>query len=373
MTRILSLLILLALPVVAWSQDCVLPKQAESYELLFSQYMHRKCFGGDADSSDIKKRTDAAIESMQKSVVTGEDYRALRQQAAQALTALAGSLRDQQTVTDDAWRERLSHISRRLEQAAAETAVAERDIRAGDWNVEDLTIFDGSYSIVEPLKQDCANGYTRECQQAQQFAAAILRHSALANEVLGRVVKTVRLETKYADLKILDDQWTYYWKHGRSQYPWELIVNKVRFDRAHPDPNQFAGPPSDQIILMHFDAAIEYAKPRNEDGTEFNAVALVEVIGYNRLSYAADGKAGRSYGASIIATVSPESGGNRFGWGVMLHATDKLSIGVARRDLGRGDDETVWLMSADLAKLFNLTSQEAQKKFRVVGDSSSRK
>ncbi len=366
MTRILSLLIMLSFPLIAWSQDCILPKQAESYDLLFSQYIHRKCFGDVADSSDIKKQTDIAIENMQKTVVTSEDYRELRQQAAQALTALAGSLRDQQGAADNSWKARLDHVSQRLEQAAAETAVTERDIRVGDWKIENLTIFDGTYSVIEPLKQDCVSGYTHACQQAQQSAAAILRHSALASEVFGRLVKIVRLETKYADLKILDDKWTYYWKHGRSQYPWELLVNKLRFDRAHPDPNQFVGPPTDQIILLHFDAAVEYAKSRNDEGTEFNALALVEVVGYNRLSYGSDGKSGRSYGASIIAIVSPESGGKRFGWGAMLHANDKVSFGVARRDLGRGNDETVWLMSADLAKLLNLTSSEAQKSFRTL-------
>ncbi|TYT24954.1 hypothetical protein FZO89_00905 [Luteimonas viscosa] len=366
MTRVLFLLTLLVAPLLAWSQDCSLPKQAASYEVLFAQYQQQHCFGESADSSDVKRRMDEAIASMKGAVITADDSLALRLQAARALTDLSSSLLEQQDVANDDWRQRLTYVRQRLEQAAAETVVAERDIRAGDWKVDDLTIFDGSYSVVEPLMQDCAKGYTSACQQAQRSAADILRHATLANAVLGRLVQLVRLVPKYEDLKVLDDQWSYYWERGRSQYPWELWVNQRRFLRDHPDPNQFVGPPTSQIILLHLDAAMEYAKSHSGMGSELNAIALVEVIGYNRLSYAADGSSGRSFGGSIITTVSPESGGKRFGWGAMMHFTDRISLGVARRDLGRGEGETTWLLSADVGKLLNLTPEEEQKAFRAA-------
>ncbi|KAF1721701.1 hypothetical protein CSC75_05665 [Pseudoxanthomonas wuyuanensis] len=130
--------------------------------------------------------------------------------------------------------------------------------------------------------------------------------------------------------------------------------------------NCFASPPNGQIILFHLDAAPEYAGSRNDEGSEFNAVALVEVIGYKWLKYAGDGSSGRTYGGSLIATVSPESSGKRVGWGAMVHLTEKFSVGIARRDLGRDGDETTWLVSADLGKLLDMTSLQERLDFRKL-------
>jgi hypothetical protein len=368
MARILFLIVMMALSPMASGQDCTLPAEKgiyHSYAQLLQRRQQDHCFGESADRSDIARRTNEAIATLKGPAVSAQDYRTLRANASRALSAIDGSLGDDEASAIDAWRQYVGVVRARLAATTAEVALPEGGIPATEWTADaNLALFEGVVPISEQVERDCSAGYVVTCQAAQLSAAAILRHAALANEVLATLVSILRVQKMYEELRILDDQWTFYFEHGRSQYPWELWANSANFKR-HIDDDRFAPPPNHQLILMHLGAGLEYAESTGSEGSEFNAVALVELIGYNRLVYPTEGRAGRSYGASIIATVSPESDGNRIGWGAMIHFTEKLSLGVARRDLGRDGDETTWLLSADLGRMFGTTSEADRAEFRT--------
>ena len=368
-----------------WARDCELPRpkgDSPTYTQILVIQQADACFGGERDHSPIVSRTResiASITKLQESALTADAYLVLRMEAANILTMLGDSLATERSGAEDAWQRRMDTTIERLEVAANRMASPGDDaFNAEEWKADaSLAIFDGQLKLSEPLEDSCVSGYTDKCKMAQRSAAEILRHAELASNVLSEAVRIVSVIPKYRDLKVLDDQWTYYFEHGHSQYPWELMLNQARFSRSakcegssfgsdatQASANCFARPPNDQIIFLHLDAAPEYAGSRGDSGSQVNAVALIELLGYMRLNYARGGGGRRVYGGSIIATVSPETAGKRFGWGIMIHATEKISVGIARRDLGRGRDENTWLVSADLGKLLDMTSVRDRLDFR---------
>jgi hypothetical protein len=96
---------------------------------------------------------------------------------------------------------------------------------------------------------------------------------------------------------------------------------------------------------------------------DLHAVAIVELVGYNRLWRRGSIMRSLPLGISAIATVSLDGSGRRLGWGALLHVKNRFSIGVAWRDLGAGR-HTTWLVSADLGALFLHTSQQLRQQFR---------
>jgi hypothetical protein len=109
---------------------------------------------------------------------------------------------------------------------------------------------------------------------------------------------------------------------------------------------------------------MEYVSGGAGNQDAYNAVAVVEIIGYNRFVWGqGDDSKRRPFGASLVAAYSGDGQGDRTGYGVMLHVNNKWSIGAIQRDTGFGD-ETTWLISGDLMKTFLGKSAELRQKFR---------
>jgi hypothetical protein len=194
-----------------------------------------------------------------------------------------------------------------------------------------------------------------------------------------------RLTAEYVKL---DSQWDYYFTGARSQYIWELALNSRLYDKKllsrckkekgsdlmnwelekfckDRSDVQLSTPPTEQWILLHPSAALEYTSADDGGNSSTRAVAIVEIIGYNKFAHKDGMPLKWPIGISVISTISLDNNGDRFGYGAMLHLKNNFSIGVARRKFG-GKKETTWLLSADLGKLITKATAEAQEKFKFL-------
>lgn len=189
------------------------------------------------------------------------------------------------------------------------------------------------------LERLLAGNCPAACPQTYRRSVTILTLSALYRRSLAELLEDDR-ERFLAGLATLDARWETYFTQARSQYPWELAVNSIRFRRS----SVLVGPPSDQVILLHPSLALELVD--GGDGEEFQDAVVLELAGYHRWSWK---------GAAIkrplgIAAVASWRGGaaDEVGWGAIAHLPRSWSLGAVYRS---ADDLTL-LVSADLAKLF---------------------
>ena len=170
-----------------------------------------------------------------------------------------------------------------------------------------------------------------------------------------------RLSDIHDQLVKLDDEWSYYFNDARSQFSWEFIANNAIYN---PPDDKFSAPPDGQLILLHPRAAVEYVSGNATVDSSYNLTGIVELIGYNRLRWRKDGPYSNwPLGISAVASWVPSTPGDDWGYGLMIHIKNDYSIGVTQRNTGAGD-ETTWIFSVDLNKLFLDKSEEAKKMFQ---------
>lgn len=350
------------------------------------------CFGGEEDDAAVTKKLRESIDGLDKLSTDQE------------LVRVGGGILDDINTAllvakDRSWVE----MKPFYDQLVAEVRAAARRLRDhGEKNAEMWEFESGSKSF-PGLHIDPGSAYSGACPSTEERVAVeppvhcedaydslggLVRYARLTQATLRRLV--VRGEDFVAELEraaVVDRKWDAYFEQGRSQYIWELGLNSWRFKRklkaqcgkayekeAKPgeDEQEFCErytaarlpePPATQWILFHPNAAVEIADDGRGDATSFGAVAVVELVGYNRLEWRDDSVVSWPLGVSIIATISPESRGQTLGWGGMIHINNTYSIGFARRDLGSGA-ETTWLVSVDLSELFLETQQKARRTFR---------
>lgn len=358
--KCLVLLALLSGPAQAY--DCTLPQARPDGNVvaLLVELRTDGCLGGGRDTAPIVARTAQELAAIQAAAPAGAG--AVRTRAATALAALDRSLTDAAAAMPLDWNHGVASIRERIAAARAEVADPQGEIAATLWEPFDLDYFEGRLSLAPPLEAACASGRTPACDAAQRHAGVLIRHATLVRAVLDQAATLLVTAPKSRAVAAIDAQWVYYFEHGRPQYVWELAINSALYRPAQ-GTERFSPPPAGQWIVLHPTAAVEYAPRQGDRGRQFNAVALVEVIGYNRLRYASDDRRAGTFGASLIATISPESAGRRVGWGALVHLGEHVSIGAARRDLGRGT-ATTWLVSVDLARWLGAPEAQARTAFR---------
>jgi hypothetical protein len=330
------------------------------------------CFGGKADVSPVSKRVLAITAC---TPATRGELDKLREQLVGATREINDDLLSSLGTAAPDWAEAI-HVLR-SELTASQVALAETDGIAEttlwEWGPSGHQLFqeaDGAWALdyVPVVEARCAVG-SDACAFAATTAASLNRSVNLTRYVL-RCAGQARLEGTRTKLAELDADWDHYFFETRSQFIWELAINSARFNA---DNDKFAGPPDDQIILLHPGIAVEYVGGGEQNESAYDFVIMTELIGYNRIRWPNRRHVSPSrlpaLGAAVVATYTPDNTGDRVGYGLMVHINHKYSVGATRRDTGAGE-ETTWLLSVDLMRLLLKPSYEDIKNFRGAGASN---
>jgi hypothetical protein len=355
-------------------------------------YSHlTQCLGGSADLTKISKTVEAANSGYNVSQVnpkTREDVAVLQEVAAATIREIMASLRVvQQSASFEA------PYARALREMAAdaESIVRGEPHFATKWEYDNGLMLDDELDLTAYLGRACQVATSAVCIQGYEQAAGLVRHGALVAKVLKD--SNVNIQDLTAAYKNLDKSWDYYFSEARSQYFWELGFNDRRFNidlrnqcKKNLDPATslssselqeycdkrwdvyLSTPPTGQVIFLHPNASVEYVDSDDSGQSATRAVAIVELIGYNKFARMKNGRwepMDWPIGGSIISTISLDGNGSQFGYGAMLHVKNNLSFGVARRKFS-GAYETTWLMSVDLGALFLDVAADAKQKFRTL-------
>jgi len=340
------------------------------------------CLGGDRDDSSLTKAILKDLKKIQDDARTLEELTAQRDQLLALLTRIEGSLSNSTPDQGGTWRGYFGIALNELDKAKTEIQDFESIVRAQWWlRHQDHGFFEseatGAFLVAygDDLGQACPDStFDAACRSAIESAMELTRHVNLVFQVLQNPVRG-HLKQLHSAVAELDEEWDYYFYEARSQYWWEFLVNGSRYDpkcqQDDPncvvvDPNRefLARPPDGQLIVFHPRVAAEFVSGEGAANSTNNLAAIVELIGYNRLRW----KSGAPYskwplGASLVASWVPAAEGDDYGYGLMIHVKNNYSIGAVRRDTGHGD-ETTWMLSVDLNKLFLEKSAQAQKLFR---------
>lgn len=253
-------------------------------------------------------------------------------------------------------------LADRIRQVAVKLGTGESPALLEDWQVDGGQIPAVNFPIHESVEDACQR-LDAACEAAIDLALDVRRIARLTQI-------SMLTERRIPDEQLLANalrakKWKEYWSNARSQYPWELLLN----GRRMPDTREeidgvkqgFRDVPTDQMILLHPDVALEYVEDAAE-GSRFEEAVVVDLIGYNRWWWNSDGSMGFAVGASLIAAVSDRAGSDDFGWGAMVHVNNRWSLGITDHDGDLGI-----LVSADLADLWTKVS-EKKKNWLMTGE-----
>lgn len=342
-------------------------------------YYDKNCMGEAADDSKVTRAVLAGIEEIKAATQqaprktlgnrTSDELAERRDHMLRLLALVEGSLTGKLSSMHGDWRPYAQITIDKMATARSEISDFQSTMRATYWQRNQQYGFfeeptTGVFLI--PYKGDIdeacgtAQPPTEECRRQVESAVELTRHIHLVERILDIEIRR-RLEEIHGELLRMDGEWDYYFSEARSQYWWEFLANNAIYN---PAPDELSRPPAGQLILFHPSAALERIDDNEMTGGSNNLVGVIELIGYNRLRWREDGRMSRwPLGLSVVAAWAPETVGDNFGYGLMLHAKNDYSIGIIRRDTGAGR-ETTWLLSVDLGKLFLEKSEEAREKFR---------
>jgi|KBSSwiStaDraftv2_1062776.scaffolds.fasta_scaffold15232_6 hypothetical protein len=222
------------------------------------------------------------------------------------------------------------------------------------WAVQDRKGDIGASQIVLEsfLEKECAAGLaTAECRKAFEVGAKVARSTEATFQAIVAFRKPI-IDVNEEFLTRSDKEWDSYFNVISVQYPWELGINSVRFQKKlkkeHKDPAQFASAPEDKLIVLHPSPGFEYAQVGDEHGTQ--AAVVLEVFGYERWRWR-NGKAVNRMGVSLAASFSDVPGADAIGYGLMFHLPWRnVAVGAMWRDSDAGDSINI-VFNADVAAL----------------------
>ncbi len=246
------------------------------------------------------------------------------------------------------------------------------DLRAGEgsqrhysawWTGDELRYFDRRLDYKSWLREYSEQAATDALfEMAAREISEMIRCSELARVSLIPVHQS-HVADFSAHMDALDGQWRKFFKRMKAETPFETALNTGRYGNST-DAARFARPPVDQIIFLHPSAGYEVT------GFEAGDVAptlLLEVIGYNRLSWTGGTISDWPVGISLAASYAlGETDADRLGVGALLHVQSAYSLGAFVRGVG-GDNEWVATVNFDLWQLFQGKKDEVAEKLKYVG------
>jgi hypothetical protein len=214
--------------------------------------------------------------------------------------------------------------------------------------------------IVAMLKRAGCDGGSRNtgCEASLVTAEGLLRGAQFALRSFA-ADEAAAIQAAQARAAMRDTRWRNYFTEARSQYPWELYVNSLVYESKLRADLGISGPPNWQWIVLHPDVGLQYVHDAAQGDRMLPALVL-ELIGYNRWRWGADGRPENAWGASLVRTYADSTSVSTGAWGIAVHRNSKYSIAVTR-----GDGKTGVLLSVDLAGAVTQASQEWRDRFRI--------
>lgn len=182
--------------------------------------------------------------------------------------------------------------------------------------------------LLEPVAA-CSN--EQPCAAFQSRLALVRIANLMAR--LQRYGEQNSLDQQYAAADLALGQWEAYRTKARHQYIWEVALNGARMGDELCPKNAgtgmrmgFCRVPTSQIILLHPEGALRFARSANK-ASELKPALLIEIIGRYQWEWAqVDGRdtaeMTRRFGYSLAATYSSTSTEKEWAFGPMLHWGD---------------------------------------------------
>jgi hypothetical protein len=201
------------------------------------------------------------------------------------------------------------------------------------------------------LTNECAPGaLSPRCIAAVDFAAKVIR----TGHGMFELIQTYWQPIIDADTQFLtqrDKEWNSYMNDVSVQYPWELWLNGMIFQKTTPaaERAKFPGAPTSKWVFLHPSPGFERVEgPTGGHSTQ--AAVLIEIAGYEKWRWSAGAASGR-WGASFVASFIDATGSHSVGYGVLLKTPFKdASLGAIWRTGDRGHQVNLTI-NVDLAKL----------------------
>lgn len=195
--------------------------------------------------------------------------------------------------------------------------------------------------VVDSIEAGCSAGGD-PCAGAFAEAVEIVTDANLVVRTNG-VLQTPERAALQEYITALDQRWENYFNRAPTQFPWELAINSILYQRNVK--RGFNEPPSSQWIVLHPTVAYEYV---NDDEEKFKSALALEALGYFT----------RGFGGSLAAVWSDRAEGERFGYGFVLHWQNKITIGVMRHS--GSDGGTGILVSPNIEKFVNTNAKKVR-------------
>jgi hypothetical protein len=307
------------------------------------------CLGGANDPGALAVNVRKALK------VAPNDTSLFRPAAKAALTLIAEYLADNIQPTAPAVLREL-----RVQVQAANVALGTGVSPAlpEDWRIDQGRFALVSLPLQPHLDSACASRDDR-CSVAFETVKEVLRIANLTHRALFESEKPDMLELLAENVK-RGKSWYEYFETARSQYFWELAVNSFLMGETRPLVDSvrvgFRSVPTGQWLLLHPQVAFEYANDEPA-GSKTRAIALMDLIGYNRWSWRNDGTMGTAVGLSFVLAAADHVNSDDLSFGFMAHVNHSISAGLVF-----GGDKPTIIMSADAAKLWTKVSEAAKLK-----------
>lgn len=384
---LLLLLGVLAAP-VAPAQVCSLAVTGGGYGDRFNDLATDGCFGGSRDDARVTKslRGEGFMDRLRRIDTTQPRASA---PIAAAIREASRDLRDhllEQAVPDQpalqaAQRDMLRLLAELERHADALTAPGPAAVRGGPGSLAAIgdhtnyapknetdgepvislqNLIPGAQRVIptDYLDDNCPTATpAQDCDAALAYLGAFYRVARLARMVVYEGVVSVRLTAIQPQTDALDRSWQAYFDEARSQTVIEYVVNGWIWHRDDVRLQGFPPPPTWQLILLHPGVSLEYADvPRESD--RFKPAVHLEVLGFNRWRYAADGSMGPALGASLGLLYSDRDQTRDVRTLLQLHYRSRYSIGFSY-----GDGDMGVTLSADLLEFGGGVSSRWRDRF----------
>lgn len=185
------------------------------------------------------------------------------------------------------------------------------------------------------------------CSAAFAEGVEIITDATLVRRLNGQLLAPHRdALVKY--VTALDQRWEDYFNETPSQFPWELAVNSLLYQRRVT--RGYNEPPRSQWILLHPAAAYEYTDKSSE---RFKSALALEALGYVY----------RTTGVAAIVAWSDREDAANVGYGVALHWGNKAMVAAVRHPRS---SRTSFIVSPQIEKLVTKNATKVREIFTKV-------
>ncbi len=328
-------------------------KPANARNILDALY-EMGCLGGQEDGWDLARQVKDALEGVPKEA----DLETSRAKLADELRVIRANLQKENSIQADVNQK----LTAALGQAIENFKDKSNDLTGIGPHKPRLWVYhpaegkaDVGIDVTPELAACKETGKATECAQGYQRSKQFVRYVTVTKRALDyfsmRDVNALAIH-----VNMLEKRWEHYFNDARSQFFWELGLNGWLYGATNKGKEGLLSPPDYQVIVLHPGVGLEYVDTK--PGDRFREAIVLEGIGFNKWTWS-DSKMKLPLGMSFIGVYGDRSSVPQFGYGVLLHYNNNLSLGVTRRG-----SETGAILSLDLAKLFLKQGADKQYEFK---------